>query len=215
MKKKILDKLRIYFFIISIALFIISISITFVLLFRPFYYYHINYLNISKSTGYTYDEIKETYDDVIDYTVFNKEFKTGKLKYSEEGIDHFRDCQTLFRINFIILGITSIVILIKKKYFNSDKLCNYNLGFWSSVIVIGLFSIIVLISLMIGFDRFFELFHNIFFLGKDNWLLSESTDEIIKILPIEFFMNCAILIVSIIVIIAIIVIVKEIYRKKK
>ncbi|MBQ7327319.1 MAG: DUF1461 domain-containing protein, partial [Clostridia bacterium] len=40
----------------------------------------------------------------------------------------------------------------------------------------------------------FRIFHTIFFPGKDNWLFSWYEDEIIRILPQNFFMNCAILI---------------------
>ena len=49
-----------------------------------------------------------------------------------------------------------------------------------------------LISL--DFDRAFTIFHSIFFPGKDNWVFNPYTDEIIRVLPQNFFMNCAILI---------------------
>ena len=197
------------------SLFIISFSITFVLLFRPFYYYHINYLNIEETSGYDYDTIKESYDDVIDYLVLDKPFKTGTLNYSEDGYDHFKDCKVLFRINFIILGITSIILLLKKMYFNNIKLFKYNIGFWSGCLNIFIFLTLFIISNIVGFDKCFEIFHNIFFLGKDNWLLSSKTDEIIKILPQKFFMNSTIFVILIIGIISITIIVKELYQHKR
>ena len=106
-------------------------------------------------------------------------------------------------------------MIIKKKWFNNDKLHNFNISFWSSTLVISVFSIVLLIAVTIGFDSFFELFHNIFFLGKENWLLDETTDEIISILPQEYFMNCSILILSIIVVITITIIIKEIKKRRK
>ena len=214
MKKQLLNKIKVYMFIVCESLFIISFCIAFVILFRPFYYYHISYLNIPKTTGYTFNEIKESYDDVIDYIVFNSDFKTGKLKYSLEGEDHFKDCKKLFTINFIILGLSSIGLLIKKRWYNNIKLHNYNISFWSSILVISIFINVLCFSIIVGFDKFFEIFHNIFFHGKDNWLLDSKTDEIIKILPQEFFMNCAILVLSIIFIITIIIIIKEISKRK-
>ena len=201
--------------IINTSLFIISLSISFVLLFRPFYYYHINYLNIVETSGYNYSEIKEAYDDVIDYLVLDKLFSTGSLKYSLDGYDHFKDCQLLFRINFIILFVSLIIIILKRKFFNNIFTFKHNISFWSGCLNISIFIILYIISIIIGFDKCFEIFHNIFFLGKGNWLLNSKTDEIIKILPQEFFMNCAILVLSIIGIISIILILKEILIKRK
>ena len=215
MKKKIVNKLGKTLLVINTALFIISFSISIVILFRPFYYYHINYLNIEKESGYKYDEIKEAYDDVLDYLTLNKEFKTGKLAYSEEGKDHFKDCKILFIINFIILGITSIVLIIKKKYFNKTMIKKYNISFWSSILLLTLFIIVLITAFIIGFDSCFTIFHNIFFLGKENWLLNPDTDKIINILPQEFFLNCAIFVITLISLISITIIVREIYLKKK
>lgn len=201
--------------IINTSLLIVSFAISFTILFRPFYYWQIKPLNLEEKSGHTYSEIKEAYDDVLDYTVFNKPFSTGVLKYSESGQDHFRDCKILFTINFIILGITSVVVLLKKKYFNNIKLLKMNIGFWSSILILSLFLIIFIITLFIGFDNLFTIFHNIFFLGKDNWIFYPSEDEIIRILPEQYFMNCAILILSIISVISITTIIREIYKRKK
>ena len=198
MKKKISNnKLVITLFIINTSIFIISFSIFFVLLFRPFYYLNIKLLNIEKETGYTYQEIKEAYDDVIDYSIFKKPFKTGKLKYSSEGKNHFKDCRKLFLLDFILLGISTIILIIRKKYLNI-KCKNYSIEYWSSILIIIIFLTLLLISFIIGFDRCFEIFHKLFFYGKENWRLDPDTDEIILILPKQYFMNCAIFILSII-----------------
>ena len=52
----------------------------------------------------------------------------------------------------------------------------------------------------LDFDRAFVVFHSLFFPGKTNWLFDPRTDEIINILPQEFFMNCALLILAILII---------------
>ena len=60
------------------------------------------------------------------------------------------------------------------------------------------------------------MFHALFFPGKDNWLFNPYTDEIINILPQEFFMNCAILILAILILGCIILMVSDLmYSKKK
>ena len=200
--------------IINTFLLIISFSIAFTIIFRPFYYIHIKYLKIEEKSGYTYDEIKETYDDILNYTTLNKPFSTGQLKHSTEGENHFKDCKILFLLDFIVFGISIIIDIIKKKYFKNMKIFNYNIEFWSSCLVIFLFALILFFTLTVGFDRCFEIFHNIFFLGKENWLFNPETDEIINILPQQFFMNCAILISIISEIISIAIILKEIIEKR-
>ena len=195
--------------IVNTALFIISFSIAFVILFRPFYYWHIDDLKLVEKTNYTYKEIKEAYDDVINYTTLNKPFKTGKLKYSIEGKDHFKDCKRLFMINFIILFISTIIIIIKKKYLNNLKVLNLNIEFWSSILVLSICLILLVTSIIIGFDNCFEIFHKVFFLGKDNWIFVPSRDEIINILPIEYFRNCVILFLIIVVFCTLTIIFKE------
>ena len=215
MKKKFIKKLFSIFLIINLSLFIISLVISFALIFKPFYYYHIDSLNIIDKSGYNESEIKEAYDDVIDYLVFDKPFKTGKLKYSDVGYDHFKDCKLLFNINFFILGFSSVIIILKKRYFNNIKLFKHNISFFSSLLNIFVFILVFIGSIIVGFDKTFEIFHNIFFLGKDNWLLDRNTDEIIKILPQDFFMNIAILVVSLIMVISISIIIREIIISKK
>ena len=215
-----IKKVRKLILFISITLseimFIISLSISVPILYRPFYYSHIKTLNLEEKTGYSYEEIKEAYDDVIDYTTsFNKEFKTGKLKYSNEGMNHFKDCKILFMINFLTLGITSIIIIIKRMFFKNIKILKHSISFYSGLtLILGIVSISV-IYLILGFERSFNLFHKILFFGKDNWIFDTETDEIINILPNEFFMNCAILIVLITMTISIILIIKDILNNEK
>ena len=69
--KKLKDRLLKLLFIINTSIFIVSFSILFVLLFRPFYYMQIKPLKIEEQSGLTYNEIKEAYDDVIDYLTLN------------------------------------------------------------------------------------------------------------------------------------------------
>ena len=202
-------------YIIDLIVFVITLSISFVILFRPFYYYQIKYLDLEKDTGYTYNEIKEAYDDVLDYCVLNKEFKTGKLKYSEEGKSHFKDVKLLFIICFILLIISLIIIIIKLIKFNKVKIKGFNPSFYSSISIILICILLLVIALIIGFDKCFDIFHKIFFFGKDNWLFDSYKDEIINILPKEYFMNCAELVLGIINSISIVIIIKEIIHKKR
>ena len=199
--------------IINNLLFIISLAISLVILFRPFYYWHIDYLSLPEETGYTYDEIKESYDDVLDYLVFNKTFSTGKLKYSDNGKKHFEDCRILFIINFVILAISSLIIILKKKFFDHIRFLGHNISYCSSIFMLSSFLFLLFCSLVFGFNKVFKLFHKILFFGKTNWKFKPSKDEIINILPEKYFMDCAILILVIVSLISIIIIIKEKRRK--
>ena len=201
--------------IINTSIFIISLSIAFVILYRPLYYWNIDYLKIESTSGYKKIKIKEAYDDVMDYLIINKEFKTGSLKYTQDGMNHFRDCKKLFILDFVLLGISSIVLLVKLKFFNNIKVLNCNIGFWSSLLIIVGFVLLITTIFIIGFDKSFEFFHKIFFLGKTNWILDPDTDEIVKILPKQFFMNCGILISALVLIMCTINILRDVIRNNK
>jgi len=209
------DKLLKIFLVINTIILIISFSISVVILYRPFYYHQISSLKLVEKTGYTYHEIKEAYDDVLDYLTFNKSFSAGKLKYSEDGYNHFKDCKNLFVIDFLLLGLSTIIYIIQKKKYNKIKIINHSIEFWSSSITLSFIIILLLTSFLIGFNKCFTIFHSIFFFGKDNWLFDSNIDEIIDILPEEYFMNCGIFIILIMCLISILFIITELYNRKR
>ncbi len=184
-----------------LAIFMISFAIAFVILFRPYYYLNIHLLQLEEKTGYTYDEIVEAYDDVMDYLVFGEEFKTGSLKYSEDGKSHFEDCKWLFTFDFICLFISGAYILIISllQKFNKLKLefKKFSPGIYS---IIGTGSIFLILGIWgcLDFNSLFTVFHKVCFPGKDNWYFSPSQDQIINILPTELWINFCLLIVFII-----------------
>ena len=47
----------------------------------------------------------------------------------------------------------------------------------------------------IDFQRMFLLFHRVFF-SNDYWIFDPDADEIINILPEQFFMHCALIVVG-------------------
>ena len=202
MKNKILSGLLAFF----IAILIITFSIGLPIYFRPFYYAQIEILDIEGYSGADYETIKEAYDELLDYlTVPGKEFSTGDFKYSENGKSHFVDCKVLFDLNayaFLIslIGFIALTVLNKKGVFELWRPFGMNIAFCSGAYTLTGFAIIGGLAAL-DFDAAFTVFHRIFFPGKDNWLFSWYEDEIIRILPQDFFMNCAILIlVSIILI---------------
>jgi len=186
-------------FVTALLLLIITSSIGLPIYCRTFYYAQIEPLGVPEATDKTVEEIKEGYDEVLDYlTLPGREFGAGSFKYSEEGKAHFVDCKVLFDLNlyaFIIsfVGATALIILNKRGVFEMWRPFGMNIAFSSGAYALGGFALIGGI-VAIDFDKAFTVFHSMFFPGKDNWLFDWNKDQVIRILPQDFFMNCAILI---------------------
>lgn len=215
---KVLNNTLKSFLSFFIAIFIVSFAIAFVILFRPYYYWNIELLELDEETEYTTDEIKEAYDDVMDFLVFGKEFKTGKLSYTEEGKSHFEDCKKLFTLDFVCLFISFVYILTifilqktKKIHLEFKK---FSPGIYALFGLSAIFLILIAWGI-IDFNSLFVAFHKVCFPGKDNWLFDYDKDQIIQILPTQLWINFCILIVGILMAFIIGIIVYEIIRRKK
>ena len=184
---------------VAVFFFILTASIGLPIYIRPFYYAHIEALDLPEVSGFTADQIRSAYDEVLDYqTQPGKSFGTGDMACSESAADHFRDCQVLFDLNAWVLLISggvigALLILQRKGIVGPLKLGSRGSPFWGALAALGL-PLVVGALAALDFNRAFVIFHSIFFPGKDNWLFNWYTDQIIRVLPQQFFMNCAILI---------------------
>lgn len=168
---------------------------------RFLYYIQIKTLNLESATGWSYDVIKQAYDEVLDFCTLPwvKEFSAGALKFSESGASHFADCKVLFNLNLGVLISSGIIIatlllLQKFKIVSILSFKGHKAHFYSAIFAVALPVILIVIIAIAGFDNSFEAFHSIFFPGKSNWVFDYKTDEIILAMPQQFFMNCAIII---------------------
>ena len=164
---------------------------------RPFYYAHIDAMNLVETSGYTAEEIRESYDQVLDYlTIPGREFGTGVMPHSADGAAHFEDCRKLFFLNGGVLlasaAVLAFVCVWKRKY-GDWSLGGFSGQFWGAAGAIVLPVVLGGLAAL-DFDRAFVVFHSIFFPGKDNWIFDYNTDQIIRVLPQDFFMHCAMLI---------------------
>lgn len=180
------------------TLFFLSVAVISVVNFRPLYYFDIKALNIVADSGYSVDIIKENYNALIDYC---SPFFQGGLTFpsfpsSANGLQHFDEVKNIFVLFYYIAAVTFIlllaIILYKKKKHDTSYL------FVSSLTTI-LLPIVVAAACMINFDTTFILFHKIFF-RNDLWYFDPNLDPIIMILPQNFFLHCAIFIISCILI---------------
>ena len=225
--------------VIFIILFVVSGAISLPLFFRSFYYGQIDALDIPEKTGYTVEESKEAFDEMMDYCMGKTdEFGTGILKWSDEGKSHFDDCKKLFTLDKVLLvvsafGIAACVAFMRavvnvRRAVVGDEVARgaavedgrglrseiLRAGFLAGLIMLIGGGVLGALGAM-NFDAFFVKFHHTFFPGKDNWIFDPAKDEIIKILPETFFMNCALLIVSVIVVVSVLMIVAGVVSRKK
>lgn len=181
------------------ALLVITGSIALPIYFRPFYYWQIEPLGIPEATGYDREAIKEAYDRVLDYlTVPGAPFDTGVFPHTAEGESHFVDCRALFTLNTSVLllsaaAVTLLMLLHRRGVFRLWRPRGRPIALWTGGSVLALFGVVGLL-MAVDFDSAFVAFHNLFFPGKDNWLLDIHADAIVTALPETFFLRCGVLI---------------------
>ena len=192
---------------ILMALLLLTAAIAVPIYCRPFYYAHIGPLGLVERTGLTEDEIRTAYDEMLDYSTDlgdTVEFSTGVLAWSENGKGHFTDVRGLFHLDLWVL-CTCVGILLGQSALTLGgrlprpaPILGRGPAFWAGAGLGGAFLLVGALA-SLNFDVAFVVFHALFFPGKTNWLFDPETDQIINILPQEFFRNCAILILAILV----------------
>ena len=186
---------------VAIALVLLAGAVAVPILCRPFYYAHIRPLELAERTGFTEEQIKTAFDQMLDYCLGAPEFATGDLRWSESGRDHFTDVRGLFLLDLRVLAAAAaalIALLVWAKIAGRTPapLLGRGPAFWAGAGLGGVFLLLGGLAAL-DFDRAFVVFHALFFPGKTNWLFDPQTDQIILILPEVFFRNCALLILGV------------------
>ena len=184
---------------LAVFVFILTFSIGLPIYVRPFYYAHVEALDLPRVSGFAADQIIAAYNEVLDYlTLPGREFGTGVMAFSEAGKAHFEDCKFLFDLNAGLLlssaaCIAVLLVLRRLGKIGPLELAGRSSAYWAAV---GAIVIPVVVGALaaVDFDRAFTVFHSLFFPGKTNWIFDWYDDQIIRVLPQTFFRNCAILI---------------------
>lgn len=151
----------------------------------------IDLLKISEKSGLSREEILINYNAALDYLspFTSNEFALPSLGYSAQSSFHFYECKNIFKVIYS-LGLVSTFILVFLAYKKAVSKYTLRLSGTITLAIPGAIGV----ALLTNFDWFFTFFHSIFFAGE-TWQFDPKKDEIIRILPSEFFMHCAILIV--------------------
>lgn len=184
----------------SVALipFLLTGGVAVPILWRGFYYGQIDALSLPARTGLSPQVIRDAFDEVMDYLLNGAPFGTGELRWSESGMAHFADCRELFRLDFLVLEISATVLLAVLILVLTKKLALHRFAgrgpcFWAFVVMTGMVLIFGLWGL-IDFESLFTAFHTLFFPGKENWIFDYRYDQIILILPEDFWARAAALV---------------------
>ena len=202
--KKAIDITLTVVFIVVLVLFMLTFSIGLPIYCRFFYYIQIKTLKLSDAAAAygidaDYNDIKTAYDQILNFcTLPNQPFKSGIFEMSESGKSHFADCKILFDLNLAVMIVSgtitlALVLLNRFKVITLIRPMGHRAYLLSAIIALALPVIIGALA-AINFEKAFEIFHGIFFPGKTNWTFNPYYDQIITVMPEEFFMNCAIII---------------------
>ena len=183
-------------FCIFLSLFIIGASILLKVLFKELYYFDIENLNIATNNNLSVEEVKQNYDYMIDYNLgkISGEFNLPTIKSSLEGKIHFEEVREIIQ-NVLKMLLVSLIISVVGIYISlKNKNINF-LNLTSKLILI--LPVLVLIPMIVNFDKTFILFHEIMF-DNNYWIFDPEKDPVINILPQEFFFHAGIMIVVLI-----------------
>ena len=100
-----------YVAIPATALAVLTGSIAWVVLLRPFYYVQVGPLGVCQASGLTAAQARAAYNDVMDYCLgLRPDFAAGVLPFSAEGASHFADVRVLFILNLAFLALSVAVL---------------------------------------------------------------------------------------------------------
>jgi len=134
------------------------------------------------------DYLKGDREDLVVYSKIEnveREFFNAKEKR------HMKDVQNLFigaqrlRLGALLISVFTIgIMLYSKKGYSLFRGIQWGIAAFFAFI--GVLSTLMLIN----FNRYFTLFHQIFF-DNDDWILNPKTDLLINIVPEGFFRDTA------------------------
>lgn len=133
----------------------------------------------------------------IDYLLNNEDISwlaahnlpDGKPLFNDRELSHMLDVKILIKAALFAWSLIGIFLIAMCFAFIGLKSTTlyWQAVSWGGWISIGLV-VAILVGVTLNFDQLFTLFHRIFFRG-DTWLFYTS-DNLIRLFPMEFWSNC-------------------------
>lgn len=185
-------KILLILLIISISLSMLMTAIENSSYDKKYYINAFEKYNIEEVTNRPMGDLSIIADSLINYLKGKGGDEILTPHFNEKEVLHMRDVVMLFdyaRIVKYTCGAVAIAILIYLSAKGEKKLIGKTLLF-------GLFSnhiLLLILGIMIStnFNKYFIIFHEIFF-SNDLWLLDPNTDLMIQMLPEPFFSGMAV-----------------------
>ena len=153
----------------------------------------ISWLNLTNRVHLQPQTIQHNFNDLMDYLTnpLNQALEMPDFPSSASGIHHFAVVKGLFHLaQGVALVTLPIFYLFWKQVIQKGFLSLYRRGI---LIMLSLPLVLGLFGVLVGFEQFFTLFHQILFVGDDTWLFDPAFDPVILILPEDFFLHAFLL----------------------
>lgn len=150
----------------------------------------ISWLHIPEIVDLSTSAILRNYNHLLSYLMnpFHHTLAMPDFSSSKDGLKHFSDVKGLFHLVQLIFIVTSFPSLIfLKQQWRKKTLFRHQQTYLLAILFPFL---IAFLGMMIGFEAFFTLFHQVLFPGDSTWLFNPTYDPIILVLPESFFRYC-------------------------
>lgn len=213
---------------------IVGICLFFVLLFTAvqvvayntaYYKWQYKRHDVIETTKMSLDDLVVVTDHMIDYLMGKRESLDmqstidGHVRevFDQQDKEHMVDVQDLFVKGTYIRNICFIlmVLVLGVLFFRHKKLF-LNTLFMVKYVFACIIMLILILSalLLIDFNKYFTIFHEIFF-NNDLWLLDPDTSILINMVPEVFFFQTAMIILGIFVMsVTIMLVLIEVFKKR-
>ncbi|MGT2666179.1 TIGR01906 family membrane protein [Streptococcus rifensis] len=157
------------------------------------YPFEIKWLDLESVVTLDSQRIQHNFNVLLSYLTnpFQWTLAMPDFPSSADGLYHFEAVKKLFHLaqGLFLMTIFQSFLFLKKAHKSGTKgLLSKGFALMAlTPIAIGCF------AGMIGFSRFFVLFHQILFPGDSTWLFHPSLDPVILILPERYFFHCFLL----------------------
>lgn len=188
-----LTSYRIKRFFCWLILFFCLLSWTVLLTFSATWLYRLDshLLGLANQVSLSTQQLMHNYHQMLSYVLFPwvQQLQMSDFPSSFAGAQHFADVKRLVLLSNLVLLFTTPFSV----YFLS-RLKQKNL-LWQlqrpAALMAGV-PLIILFALLINFQDFFTVFHQLLFRNQD-WLFDPALDPIINVLPATFFLHCFLL----------------------
>jgi integral membrane protein (TIGR01906 family) len=170
---------------------LLTLAITLTINARWLYQLDIRHLGLLDYTTLSEKELLHNFDQLMRYLnlPWVETLKMTDFPVSTNGALHFYEVKRLFLVNYGVLLVTVIPSIVYVRHLNKQqRLWTMIQPFRIAVVV----PIVIAFLMAVNFDRFFVLFHGVFF-NNDAWIFNPATDPIINVLPETFFLHSFIL----------------------